>query len=163
MTDKTHWLQNPNKNFLGHWDIPESGEMMVTIESAKWEEVVNPIVNTTEAKRVIRFKEDIKPMICNQTNAQSILNSTGIKFMEDSEGCVVYLFVTNIIDKRTKENVDCIRIRSKPSISLEDVKLMYKEKAILVSEEDTVFVERVINNKDAKLYNRVHGFLSKLK
>lgn len=111
MSDKTHWLQSPNKNYLGHWDLPESGEMTVTIMSAQWEPVKNPITNKTESKRVIRFKEDIKPMICNQTNAQSILIATGIKFMEDSGGSKIVLFVGQIKDRVTKEDVDCIRVK----------------------------------------------------
>jgi len=112
MENKTHWLQNPNKNYLGHWDLPNGEDLILTIESAKWEEVKNPIINVSEAKRVIRFKEKVKPLICNQTNAQSILKATGTKFMEDSEGEKIQLFVTSIRDNKTKEEIDCIRIRS---------------------------------------------------
>ena len=39
---KTHWLQSPNKNYLGHWDLPEGKDLILTIESAQWEEVKNP-------------------------------------------------------------------------------------------------------------------------
>ncbi len=110
---KTHWLQSPNKNYLGHWDLPNGEDMIVTIKSAKWEEVKNPIINTSEAKRVVRFEEkDIKPFICNQTNAQSILKSIGIKFMEDSVGSKIQLFVGLHKDNRTKEDIDCIRVRN---------------------------------------------------
>ena len=111
---KTHWLQSPNKNYLGHWDFPNGKDMILTIESAKWEEVKNPIINTSEAKRVVRFKEDVKPFICNQTNAQSILKSIGIKFMEDSAGHKIQLYVGIHKDTRTKENIDCIRIKNVP-------------------------------------------------
>jgi len=111
--EKTHWLQSPNKNYLGHWDLPESDDLILTIESAQWEEVKNPIINQSEAKRVIRFKEDVKPLICNQTNAQSIVNSTGVKFMEDSKGCQVALYISQIKDRKTKDMIDCIRIRNK--------------------------------------------------
>ena len=114
MAEKTHWLQSPNKNYLGHWDLPNGDDMVLTIKSAQWEKVKNPITNTEEAKRVIRFKEDVKPLICNQTNAQTILKVTGIKFMEDSAGSQIQVFVDNIRDKRTKEDIDCIRIR--PSV-----------------------------------------------
>lgn len=163
MNEKTHWLQNPNKNYLGHWDLPESGELTVTIESAQWEEVVNPIVNTKEAKRVVRFQEKIKPMICNQTNAQAIVNSTGVRFMEDSKGSKIVLFIATITDKRTKEVIDCIRIKAKAKTSLEDVKAMYKEKQILVPESEVKSVEDVIAKQDGKLYDRVYSYLSKLK
>lgn len=109
--EKTHWLQSPNKNYLGHWDLPEGKDLILTIHSAKWEEVKNPIINTVEAKRVIRFKENVKPMICNQTNAQSIYKAIGVRNMEDSEGHKIQLYIANIMDKKTKENIDCIRVR----------------------------------------------------
>ena len=111
MNEKTHWLQSPNKNYLGHWDLPNGDDLVLTIKSAKWEKVKNPVVNTEEAKRVVRFEEDVKPFICNQTNAQTILKVTGTKFMEDSAGKQIQLFVDNIVDKRTKDDIDCIRIR----------------------------------------------------
>ena len=113
---KTHWLQSPNKNYLGHWDLPEGKDLILTIESAKWEEVKNPIINRTEAKRVVRFKEkDIKPWICNQGNAQSIINSTKVKHMEDSGGCKIALFIGVHRDRVSKSDVDCIRVRDTPA------------------------------------------------
>jgi len=118
---KTHWLQNPNKNYIGHWDLPGGNDLTLTIKSAKWEEVKNPVINTVEAKRVIRFEEDVKPLIVNQTNAQSIINATGVKFMEDSAGQKITLFVSAIMDKRTKQQIDCIRIREKPQASTKRV------------------------------------------
>jgi hypothetical protein len=42
MTDdktKTHWLQTPNKNYLGHWDLPNGKDIIVTISSAGWEDL----------------------------------------------------------------------------------------------------------------------------
>lgn len=163
MKEKTHWLQSPNKNYLGHWDLPESGEMVVTIESAQWEAVTNPITNKTESKRVIRFKEKIKPMICNQTNAQSIVRATGVKFMEDSSGQSICLFVGQTKDRVSKEDIDCIRIKSKPSVGLEEVKSMFEEKQILIPEGELDAVQKVIDEKQADKYQRVFNYLSKLK
>ena len=120
---KTHWLQNPNKNYLGHWDLPDKIDLTLTIESAKWEDVKNPVNNSTESKRVVRFKEKYKPLICNQTNAESILMSTGVKFMEDSIGLKIQLYVGIHKDRRTKSDIDCVRIRNtkivKPTLTQE--------------------------------------------
>jgi hypothetical protein len=124
---KTHWLQSPNKNYLGHWDLPETGDLILTIESAQWEEVKNPIINKSEAKRVIRFKEDVKPLICNQGNAQSIIKSTGVKYMEDSKGQKIQLFVGAHFDRVSKENVDCIRIRSEAIVKKSELKAGSKD------------------------------------
>jgi hypothetical protein len=112
MKNKTHWLQSPNKNYLGHWDLPEKDDLILTIKSAKWEEVKNPIINKSEAKRVIRFEEKVKPLICNQGNAQSIVKSTGVKYMEDSVGQKIQLYVGKHFDRVSKEDIDCVRIRS---------------------------------------------------
>ena len=122
MSEKTHWLQSPNKNYLGHWDLPERTDFILTIKSAKWEEVKNPITNTKESKRVVRFEESgVKPFICNQTNAQSIVVATKVNYMDDSKGKKIALFVDTIKDKRTKEDIDCIRIRR------ENIDFIYKE------------------------------------
>lgn len=117
MENKTHWLQSPNKNYLGHWDLPENG-ITLTIKSAKWEAVKNPVTSKEDACRVIRFKEDYKPMICNQTNAQSILKSTDVKFMEDSSGCKISLFTGSA--KYMGERVPCIRVQTNKEVIKED-------------------------------------------
>ena len=57
--EKTHWMQSPNKNYLGHWDLPESGELNVTIESAQWEVVKDPVSGRSESKRVSKDREPL--------------------------------------------------------------------------------------------------------
>lgn len=111
MENKTHWLQSPNKNYLGHWDLPEEG-ITLTIDSAKWEVIENPKIGTKEEKRIIRWVEGYKPLICNQTNAQMILKSTGIKYMEDAKGCKVFLSIGQA--RYMGDMLDCIRIKPKP-------------------------------------------------
>jgi hypothetical protein len=81
---KTHWLQSPNKNYLGHQDLPNGDDITVTIKSAQWEVVENMKLHTKEEKRVVRFMEDIKPFICNETNSATIVKVTGCNFMEDT-------------------------------------------------------------------------------
>lgn len=108
---KTHWLQNPNKNYLGHQDLPNGEPVILKIKSAKWEEVKNPITNSSEAKRVVRFEEDVKPFICNEINASSIIKSIGCKFMEDSVGFVIELRVDQT--KVMGQTVDCLRVNDK--------------------------------------------------
>lgn len=119
--EKTHWLQNPNKNFLGHWDLPGGKPVILTIVSVKWEEVKNPIINKSDSKRVIRFKENdkwVKPMICNQINSQTIMKSTGEKYMEDSVGKRIKIAISQT--KVKGEEVDCLRVVNIPQPHLED-------------------------------------------
>lgn len=124
MKEKTHWLQNPNKNYLGHWDLPSGQDVILTIKSAQWEEVKNPITNKSDAKRVIRFEEAanwIKPFICNQVNAQSILKCTGQKFMEDCSGSRIKIGVGQTRVKG--EEVDCLRVRNVKQDALQPKKI----------------------------------------
>lgn len=128
---KTHWLQTPNKNYLGHWDLPNGKDIIVTITSAGWEEVKNPIINTSEAKRVIRFKEKgVKPFICNEGNSQSIIRSTGQKFMEDSVGFKIKLYVSQV--KVKGQTVDCLRVREVPQSDLVIKVISEDERALLI-------------------------------
>jgi len=128
MIEKTHWLQNPNKNYLGHWDLPSGCPVILTIVSAQWEEVKNPIINKSEAKRVIRFKEVdkwVKPMICNQINAQMILKSTTEKYMEDCAGKKIKIAVSQTRVKG--EEVDCLRVMNVKQEFLQGIKVSAKQ------------------------------------
>jgi hypothetical protein len=161
--EKTHWMQSPNKNYLGHWDLPESGELTVTIKSAKWEAVKNPITNTTESKRVIHFKDKgVKPMICNQTNAQAILRSSGVKFMEDSEGVVVCLYVDSIKDKRTKEDVDCIRVKPVNPYTLENLTNLFNSKKEKLNDAMNTRISEIMTNEETPSYIKAIQHLQSL-
>lgn len=162
--NKTHWLQSPNKNYLGHWDLPNGQDLVVTIDSAKWEKVKNPITNKTQSKRVIRFKEDIKPMICNQTNAQAIIRSTGVKFMEDSGGARITLFVGIHKDRITRSDIDCIRVRTDPAIAadekLQNIIKLFGTKGLQITAEESEGIDRVIENKEVANYDKAIKFLT---
>lgn len=164
---KTHWLQSPNKNYLGHWDLPDGKDLILTIESAKWEEVKNPIINKSESKRVIRFKEDIKPMICNQGNAQSIIKATGVKFMEDSKGCRIQLYVGIHKDKFTKQDIDCIRIRKEETRTFEqtlmDIETLFELKKKLLDEKEKTRIQRIIDQEETLSFDKVLKFLNSKK
>ena len=106
----THWLANPNKNYLWHQDLPNGEDITVTIKSAQWEIVENPKLHTKEEKRVVRFvEENVKPFICNETNAASIMKVTGCRFMEETHDKRIQFFVAST--KVKGQTVDCLRIR----------------------------------------------------
>lgn len=164
ISSKTHWMQSPNKNYLGHWDLPEKGDLILTIESAQWEKVENPIINKTEAKRVIRFKENVKPLICNQGNAQSIVKATGVKYMEDAKGSRIQLYIGVHLDRRSKENVDCIRIRKEVMKShdqiVQEIKDLFTKKKDKLKEDEITSVQRVIDNQETLSFDKVLKFLT---
>lgn len=171
---KTHWLKNPNKNFLGHWDLPNGKDLILTIESAKWEFIENPKQRGSDGKpikeerRIIRWKEKgFKPMICNETNAKSIVKSTGVNYLEDSKGSRIKLYVGKYDDRRNKETVDCIRVRSEERMSEEEIfkKIvsLYDQLKTSITAEESEAIKRIIDNEETLSYQKAFNFLTKTK
>ena len=79
-----------NKNFLGAWDVPEDGDLILTIDHAERNEVQNE--RGKETKTVLYFKEDYKPMILNKVNPDSISKALGSTHIEDWEGKRIAIF-----------------------------------------------------------------------
>lgn len=63
------------KPYLGHWDVPDEGDLVLTIDKIYEDEVKNQ--HGTETKPVIYWIEDAKPMILNKTNRDSITKLHG--------------------------------------------------------------------------------------
>lgn len=63
-------LRQVLKPYLGHWDVPDGGDLVLTIDKVYAEEVKNQ--RGSEVKPVIYFMEDVKPMVCNATNNNAI-------------------------------------------------------------------------------------------
>lgn len=64
------------KPYLGHWDVPDEGDLVLTIDKIYEDEVKNQ--HGTEVKPIIYFMEpDAKPMILNKTNRDSITKLHG--------------------------------------------------------------------------------------
>lgn len=133
--EKTHWLKNPNKNYIGHWDLPEN-DLILTIKSAGWENVKDPTTGKVESLRVIHFNENYKPLICNQTNAESAFASGGIRWLEDSSGIRLALFIDKTMNRRSGVMVDCVRIRSIKLAPEKTVDDYPDEKVVLESSEN---------------------------
>ena len=68
-------LRTVLKPYLGHWDVPDDGDLILTIKEVDEEEVKNQ--HGTEIKPVIHWVEDAKPMICNKVNNASITKALG--------------------------------------------------------------------------------------
>lgn len=73
-----------DKNYLGSWDIPEDGDLILTIDHAERNEVQNE--RGKEIKTVLYFVEDYKPMILNKVNPENISKALGSTKIEDWEG-----------------------------------------------------------------------------
>lgn len=127
MTKETNWLWSPNKNYLGHWDLNPKRDIILTIKSAAWEDVVDPTNGRSEQKRIVRFVEDYKPMICNQTNAKLIALATQTRYFHEAEGKKIALFIGKSRDRKLKQDVDAVRVRPFPPKEIEKPALSEKE------------------------------------
>ena len=171
MIEKTHWLRNPNKNYLGHWDIPGGEDVVLTIKSAAWEEVKNPLVNSCESKRVVRFAENfkwLKPFICNETNAAMILKATGKKYMEDCGGSKLQIGVSQTKVKR--DLVDCLRVRDVSSSVFDEKNINDEQFNTIISmltparktEKEICAAMRLASLKELKV-SKFEGLFARLK
>lgn len=68
-------LRQVLKPYLGHWDVPDGGDLILTIDKIYQEDVHNQ--RGTEKKPVMYFREDVKPMIVNKTNNDTITKLHG--------------------------------------------------------------------------------------
>lgn len=69
-------LRQVLKPYLGHWDVPEDGDLVLTIDRIYEEEIRNQ--HGSEIKPVMYFREPgVKPMIVNKTNNDSITRLHG--------------------------------------------------------------------------------------
>lgn len=69
-----------NKEYLRQCDLPETGDLIVTISRFRARvDVFDPGAKQNVEKFVIDFKEDFKPMILNKTNRETIGKVIGTK------------------------------------------------------------------------------------
>lgn len=115
---KIHWLESQDKRFLGHQDLPNGDDLVLTIAEGGFSEIINPKTNETTIELIIIFKEkNIKPMIVNATNAKMILKCTKTNFVQDAVGKKIQIGVSQT--KVKKEVIDCLRVREVLSSELD--------------------------------------------
>lgn len=83
-----------DKTYLGHWDVPEGGDLVLTIDHFEKNEVKNNS-GTAEKKHICYFKE-AKPMIVNKTNLKSIAAVLESDKFEDWEGKKIALYAADV-------------------------------------------------------------------
>ena len=106
-----HWRGFFEDKYLGAWVMDEAGrDLTAEIEGVVVEQVTNPDTNTTEPKLLITFKGKKKGMICNKTNAKSIVSMYGVD-TDDWAGKRITLYATDV--RAFGQTHRCIRIREK--------------------------------------------------
>lgn len=97
-----------DKNYLGSWDVPDDGDLVLTIDKAQRDDVKNE--RGTERKLTLHFVEDYKPMILNATNAKAISEALGSTKVETWSGQRVAIYTTKVT--AFGGTTDALRIRN---------------------------------------------------
>lgn len=108
---KTHWKKLANPDYIGAYALDPGKDLILTIKSVAEENVIGAD-GKKEDCIVMRFRENVKPMIVNATNAKTIQKIYHTPYIEDWAGCKIQLYVAQV--KAFGEVVDALRIR--PSV-----------------------------------------------
>ena len=105
----THWKKLTNPDYLGAYALEPGQELIVTIKS-----VANEVVTGTDGKKetcsVMRFVENVKPLVLNATNSKTITKLLITPYIEQWSGRKIQLYVEHGI-KAFGDIVDAIRVR----------------------------------------------------
>ena len=104
--NKTHWKKLTNPNYLGSYAFQPGEEKTVTIKEVKREIVQNQ--NGKEECTVAYFVEDVKPLILNKTNCDTITRVWGTPYIEDWNDKKITLKVKKV--SAFGEMVDAVRV-----------------------------------------------------
>ena len=97
-----------DKSYLGAWDVPDDGDLILTIDKAARDDVKNE--RGTERKLTLHFVEDYKPMILNATNAKAISEACGSTKVETWEGQRIAIYTQKVT--AFGGTTDALRIRT---------------------------------------------------
>ena len=115
----THWKKLNNPDYLGAYAFQPGEEIIATIGSVGRETITNADGKKEECT-VAHFTAPagIKPMILNPTNCKTIEKVAGTPYIEQWQGVMIQLYVTQV--KAFGDVVDAVRVRpNKPRIKLQ--------------------------------------------
>lgn len=106
----THWKSLGDPNFLGGFEFGPGEEKTLTIKTVRDGDVFDPGTKKKEIKRCCEFKENVKPMILNATNAKTIAKMYNSDFVEDWVGKKITIYFDPTV-KVGRDTVGGLRIR----------------------------------------------------
>ena len=142
---KTHWKKFNNPEFLGAYAVDPEEDLIATIKSVQQEQFTGTGGKKDEGI-VIRFEEkDIKPMICNATNAKTISKVVGSPYIEDWAGHRIALYVAEV--SAFGETVDALRVRPyKPKVE----KAICENCGVVIEPHGSFSVNKIVTMSKAK-------------
>lgn len=120
METLTHWKKELPNDYIGAYMMPVDGsDIVLTISKVKTEKVPGSDGSKKDCL-VAYFKENVKPMILNRTNAKTITKVYNTPFIEQWEGKQIQIYTAKV--KAFGEQTDALRIRDfKPQNKKVDV------------------------------------------
>lgn len=119
MTERTHWKKLNNPEYIGAYAFQPGEEKTVTISTVGRENVTGPDGRKEECT-VVRFREDVKPLILNVTNAKMIQRVLGSPYVEEWAGRSIVMGVETV--SAFGERVEAVRVKKKtpaaPTVTL---------------------------------------------
>ena len=119
MTEVPHWRAMTDSKYLAAYDLVDaSGKPCdVTLQIQRVEGgIVEGEGGMKSRKPILHFapykgRKPVKPMVCNATNSKTIASIVGSPAPARWHEQWVTLYATTTKDKRTGEDVPCIRVR----------------------------------------------------
>ncbi len=108
---KTHWKKLNNPDYLGAYALEPGKDLVLTIKRAG-QETFTGTSGKKEEGLLVHFMGDVKPMICNATNAKTITKLAGSPYVEDWGNVKIALFSQEV--SAFGETVDALRVRPYP-------------------------------------------------
>ena len=105
----THWKKLTNPDYLGAYALEPNHDLVVTIKSVSNELVASPD-GKKETCMVMRFVENVKPMVLNATNSKTIAKLFKTPYIEEWSGRKIQLYVQQGV-KAFGDVVDALRVR----------------------------------------------------
>ena len=131
-----------DKNYLGAWDVPDDGDLILTIDKAARDDVKNE--RGTERKLTIHFVEDYKPMILNATNSKAISEACGSTKVETWAGQKIAIYTQKV--SAFGGTTDALRIRPyKPKLN----EIFCEDCGQLVTPHDGYSVNKIVTRSQA--------------
>jgi hypothetical protein len=110
MPEKTHYRKLINPDYLGAYAIEDGADLVVTIATIG-QEIIKGVGGKEELCPVMRFSEDVKPMIVNSTNFKTLRKLFQSPYVEDWYGKQIALYADRNV-RFGGEIVEGLRIRS---------------------------------------------------
>lgn len=143
--EKVHWRSVYKSDFLASWDLDDKDELL-TIDFAERKEC--SLSRGKEIKVVLNFKEkhlssgvELKPMICNPTNAKIISRVAKSGIISDWSGYSVLLSV--------KENKG--KIGNSEGLYIKEVSILTFDISEITSIEDFETAKKMAKDNSSKM------------